>query len=318
MDMPDDNKQNKECSKISLRVGEVQVEMEGTYDNIKKLMDKELIDFAKGLEKTTKPLPSSTEITPEITPKAPKTPEAAPKEKTVPPPSKPSITPAPPSQPPVAPTTVKKTEKIGKTKISWKTLAIALVLACIVLSAGLISAIAIYLPQVNSLESQIAEKNINIAALNSTVTSLHNQVASLQASLDQNNNTLTNLQATVTYLNSVLANYRNIVAMNMSEYLFTSQAYVQNQNESTSIFQDALQFAGYVGVAVQSSSNTTYVRLRYYYASGLINYDQNVTLAESGSAYFPVLPGSVEIIIGNTDADTGDSVNGTVTAIYYY
>ena len=321
----EENEQNKERSKISMRIGEVQVELEGTYDNIKKLMDKDLVDFAKGLEGTTKQLPPSTETATKVIPRAPETPpktlEVAPKEKAVPPPppsSKPSAPSGPPPQKSRLFTIGRKTEETGKKKIGWKNLAIALALVCILLSASVVSVIAVYLPTVNSLESQIAEKDINIAALDSTVSSLQSQIASLQASIDQNNSTVTNLQATVDYLNSVIAHYLNIVAMNASEYLVLSQDYVQNQNESTVIFQDAVQYAGYVGVTTQSSSNTTYVRVRYYYASGLINYDQNVILAESGAAYFPVLPGTVEITVGNTDTDTGDSVTGTVTVIYYY
>jgi hypothetical protein len=325
MDMPkEENEQNKERSKISMRIGEVQVELEGTYDNIKKLMDKDLVDFAKGLEGTTKQLPPSTETAPKVIPRAPETPpktlEVAPKEKAVPPPppsSKPS-TAGPPPQKSRLFAIGKKTEEKGNKKIGWKKLAIALVVVCILLSASVVGVIAVYLPTVNSLESQIAEKNINIAALNLTVSSLHNEVSSLQASLNQNNSTITNLQATVDYLNSALAYYLNIVAMNASEYLVPSQDYVQYQNESTVIFQDAVQYAGFVGVTTQSSSNTTYVQLRYYYASGLISYDQNVTLAESGSAYFPVLPGNLEITVGNTDTDTGDSVTGTVAVIYHY
>jgi uncharacterized coiled-coil protein SlyX len=327
MDMPKEDEQNKERSKISMRIGEVQVELEGTYDNIKKLMDKDLVDFAKGLEGTTKQLPPSTETAPKVIPRAPETPpktlEVAPKEKAVPPPppppsSKPSAPSGTPPQKPRLFTIGKKTEEKGNKKIGWKNLAIALGVVCILLAASVVGVIAVYLPTVNSLESQIAEKDINIAALNSSVSSLHNDVSSLQASLNQNNSTITNLQGTVDYLNSALAYYVNIVAMNASEYLVPSQNYAQNQNDSTAIFQDAVQYAGYVGVTTQSSSNTTYVQLRYYYASGLISYDQNVTLAESGSAYFPVLPGSLEITVGNTDTDTGDSVTGTVAVIYYY
>ena len=62
--MPDENEQKKERSKISIRIGDAQVELEGTNENIKKLMGKELVDFTRGLEETTKQLPPSTEITP--------------------------------------------------------------------------------------------------------------------------------------------------------------------------------------------------------------------------------------------------------------
>lgn len=320
--MPSEDEQNKERSKISLRIGEVQVELEGTYDNIKKLMGKKLVDFTKGLEKTTKQLPSSTEITPEVTPKAPETtpkaPEVAPKEKTVPPPRKPSITSEPPVQKPRFFTIEKKTEKTGKKKIGWKPLAIALVLVCIVLSAGLVSVIAVYLPMVNDLESQVAERDTNIAALTSQVTTLTSQVTSLNAQLLLLQGEINSTKQGIETLNSQIESYLNILYLNASEYLILGQPFTQNASEYSVIFQDLLDYAGYVGVSTQSSSNTTYVQLLY--SSHGVNYDHNVTVATSGTAYFPVLPGpgGVEIRVGNTDIYSGDSVNGTVAAVYYY
>ena len=81
--MPDKDEQNKEHSKISMKIGEVQVEFEGTTENIKKLMDKEMFDFAKRMEGAAKQLPPSTESAPKA---APKPPETVAKPKTVPPP----------------------------------------------------------------------------------------------------------------------------------------------------------------------------------------------------------------------------------------
>src|SRR3989304_939155 len=150
--MPDENDQKKERSKVSIRIGDAQVELEGTYDNIKKLMGKELFDFAEGLKQTTKQLPSSTKITSEVAPKAPEMPpkalEVAPKEKVIPPPSRPSIASEPLIKPPPAPTTGKTTEKMSKKRIVSRNAAIALVLMFIVLLAGLVSVIAIYVPMV--------------------------------------------------------------------------------------------------------------------------------------------------------------------------
>jgi hypothetical protein len=182
MYMPAENEQKKEHSKISVRIGDVQVELEGTYGNIKKLMDKELFDFAKELQETKKQLPSSTEITPETAPKAP---EVTPKEKTVPPPSKPSTTSRALSQPSRVSAIGKTTEKKGQRKIVSKAMVIALGLICIILAAGLVGAIVVYVPMVSNLESQIAEKNSTISSLNSQVSSLTSQVLALQANFDQ-------------------------------------------------------------------------------------------------------------------------------------
>lgn len=318
MDMPEEDK-NKEHSRISLRVGEVQVELEGTYDNIKKLMDKDLVDFTRGLEKTTTQLPSSAEITPTVPPKAPETApkatEVTPKEKTMPLPSKSSSASEAPSQAPRLPTVGKKTEKIGKKKVGWKALAFALLMICIALSAGLIGAIAFYLPMVDNLNSQILEKDTNIAALNSAVASLSSQISSLQESLNQNESYIANLEEGLEYLNSQISGYLSIIYLNESEYL-PVEPVSQNASTYTQIFQGSVKYNGYIAVTAESTSNTTYIQLLY--SSYGVNYDHNVTVATSGTAYFPVLIGEVEIRLGNTDTYAGDFVNATVTARYTY
>jgi hypothetical protein len=64
--MPEVNEQNKEHSRVSVRIGEFQVELEGTHGNVKKLMGKELFDFIKGLQETKQILTPSEIITPEV------------------------------------------------------------------------------------------------------------------------------------------------------------------------------------------------------------------------------------------------------------
>jgi hypothetical protein len=93
-----------------------------------------------------------------------------------------------------------------------------------------------------------------------------------------------------------------------------NQAVNQAADANTTIFTNVIYYAGYVSVDVQSNSTTTYVEV--IYSSYGVNYDNSVTVGTSGTAAFPVLPGSVEIRVGNTE--TVDSVNATVTATYYY
>lgn len=316
--MPDKDEQIKERSKLSLRIGDVQVELEGTYDDIHKLMGKDLFDFTKGLQEPKKPLPSSTEIKPEVTPKAPEvTPKAAeitPKEKTVPPPSKPSTTAEVSAQPSRVPTIGKAPEKRGSKKIFGKTMVITLGVICIILAAGLVGAIAVYMPMVSTLESQIAEKDNTIVSLNSQVSSLTlqvsslgSQILSLQDSLNQTNTNIAALQQAILF-------YRNIVYLNASEPLVTAQTVTQNANTSTIIYNDIRQYAGYVSVNVESSSNTTYAQVTY--SSYGANYNNTVTVGTSGTAVFPVLPGEIEVRVGNTES--AGSVTATVTAIYRY
>jgi uncharacterized coiled-coil protein SlyX len=309
--MPNDDEQNKKRSKISVRIGEVQVELEGTYDNIKKLMGKELFDFTKGLQETKKQLPPSTEITPEVKPKAP---EITPKEKTVPPPSKPSTTPEALSQKSRVSAIGKTTEKGSRKRIVSRTMVIALGLICIVLVAGLVGAIAVYMPMVSNLESQIAEKDNTIFSLNSQVASLNSQVASLQANFEQLNSTIEDYQEAIEAFNQQVSYYLSVIYLNESGYLFATQTLTQDANASTVVYDDNLRYAGYVSVTVESNSTTTYALVMY--SSYGVNYDHNVTVGTGGTAVFPVLPGEVLIGVGNTEAN--DTVAATVTASYYY
>jgi outer membrane murein-binding lipoprotein Lpp len=309
--MPDENEQKKEHSKISVRIGDVQVELEGTYENIKKLMDKELFDFAKGLQETKKQLPSSTGITPETAPKAP---EVTLKEKTVPPPSKPSTTTGALSQPSRVPAIVKTTEKGGQKKIFRRTMIIALGLICIILAAGLFGAIAVYMPMVSNLESQIADKNNTILSLNSQVSSLNSQVSSLQADIDQINSTVEDYKAAQQSFNSQVEYYLSIIYLNETEYLFTPRNFNIAANTSDAVYTGNILYAGYITVDVTSSSNTTYLQVAY--SSYGVNYNQTVPVGIQGSGLFPVLPGELTVIIGNTEPL--DDVSGSASAMYRY
>jgi hypothetical protein len=285
--------------------------LEGTYDNIKKLMDKELFDFAKGLQETKKQLPSSAGITPEAAPKAP---EVAPKEKTVPPPSKPLTTPVALSQPSRVSAIGKPIEKKGQRKIVSKAMVITLGLICIILAAGLVGAIAVYMPMVSNLESQIAEKNSTISSLNSQTSSLNSQILALQADIEQLNSTIDDYREAQAAFNSQVEYLFNIIYLNVSEYLFTPRSFTLTANTSDVIYTGSITYAGYVTITVESTSNTTYVQL--VYSSYGVNYNQNVTMGTGGSAAFPVLPGDITFVIGNTELV--DDVTGTASATYRY
>ncbi|MCJ7559931.1 hypothetical protein MUO79_04855 [Candidatus Bathyarchaeota archaeon] len=198
-------------------------------------------------------------------------------------------------------------EKTSQKKVVGRTVAIALGMVCIVLVAGLVGAIAVYTPMVNNLESQTAEKDNTISSLNSQISALTNLVANYANSLNQSDSEMAALNSQISVLTS-------IVYLNESEYLVYGQAGSLDADANTTVFTDVLYYAGYVSVYVQSNSTTTYVEV--IYSSYGVNYDNNVTVGTSGTAAFPVLPGLIEIRVGNTD--TVNPVTATVTATYYY
>ncbi len=315
MIMPNNDETDKDRSKISIKIGDVQVEFEGTSESIKELMDKEMVDFAKKLESTAKQLPPSTESAPKV---APKPPEVAKKAKIVPPPSTASIKAEAAAKKPRF-TLRKKTEKPGKKRTNWRNLATALMMVCVVLLASVIGVIAYYLPTVSDLDSQIAEKDLTISELNANATSLAAQVADLEDDIDGYTDDIEDLEDAVELMNAANEHYVSLLLLNESSALVsTTDLAPQNASESTLIYryEYGLDYAGYVSVSVESTSNTTYVQLLYAYKG--VEFNQNVTVGESGTAYFPVLPAVIEIWVGNTATYTGDLVNATVSAAYYY
>jgi hypothetical protein len=78
----EEEQQNKEHSRVSVKIGDFQVEIEGTHNNVRTLMDKPLFDFIKQLQGTIGEIPPTTEVTPEV----------APEQEVIPPLGRPSTT----------------------------------------------------------------------------------------------------------------------------------------------------------------------------------------------------------------------------------
>jgi hypothetical protein len=199
-------------------------------------------------------------------------------------------------------------------KVVNRTMVIALGLTCLVLVAGLVGSIAVYMPMVNNLQSQIAEKDNTISSFNNTISSLNRTNQVLQNAIRQLSLNQSNMESEIAYLNNMTAYLSNMTQLRVYGLLVYNQAVNQAADANTTIFTSVIYYAGYVSVGVQSNSTTTYVELAY--SSYGVNYDNNVTVGTSGTAAFPVLPGSVEIRVGNKEAV--DSVTATVTATYYY
>lgn len=309
--MPEKDEQKKTQSKISFRIGEVQIDMEGTSEEIARLMGKDLLEFTKGLQEQKKPLAASSilQAPSKASESAPKTAEATPKA----PSAKPSTAEAR-AQPSSMSAAGKTLEKKAPLKTFGKTIVTVLGLICIILAAGLITAIAIYMPQTNALEAQITEKDSTILALNSQILSLNSQIASLNSQVSSLQEQLNQTRENMAALQSAILTYRSIVYLNESQYLFSARTITQEANTTTVVYEDPLIYAGYITVGVESNSNTTYLRVIYSYAE--VTYDQTVTVGTNGAAAFPVLPGVIQIIIGNTE--TENAVSATLTARYRY
>lgn len=201
----------------------------------------------------------------------------------------------------------------GKKHVN-RNIAIALGVVCIVFLSGLIVVVAMGIggtsdsQTISSLQAQIANKDTTIASLNSQITSLQNSLN------NQNSNNAADNTAEIDQLNSQVAYYYSVSHLNESDPMISSQSFTQDPSANTVIWQDAVNYAGYVAVTVQASSNTTYIQTDYIYSG--VNYNQTITVGTYGTAYFPVLPGMLDINLGNMEPTNSNT--GTVSAIYYY
>jgi len=206
-------------------------------------------------------------------------------------------------------------QKKGNSKV----LVFALVGVVVILAASLVGVIAIYQP----IDSQLATKDNTISSLNSQILNLEYELASqsnsssTQAYVNQItllNQQLASLNDSFTAARSDAYSFQNILQLQESGILYPSSSITQAANASTTIWNDQLEYAGYVIVQATATANTTYAEVFYSYTG--VNFDYNQTIGTSGSAVFPVLPGIVQVIVGNINQN--NSNNLTITATYFY
>jgi hypothetical protein len=196
-----------------------------------------------------------------------------------------------------------------------KTVVIALAVICVILAASLIGVIALYQPN----NSQIAEKD-------SKISSLQAQIAVLQTQLSSTPNASTYVTQ-IAYLNQQLAamndqlnatnsdmlSMQNILQLQTTGTLYDNTL-VQDANSTTTVWNDQLDYAGYIVVQATATANTTFAEVSYSITG--YNFDYNQTLGTSGNVAFPVLPGGVMVRIGNLNQAATNSVTATVTYVY--
>jgi uncharacterized protein YoxC len=186
---------------------------------------------------------------------------------------------------------------------------ITLAIICVVLAAGLVGVIAVYGPNSN-LPTQITNKDNTISQLQQQVDNLK-----LQTNITTVMEQYAILEQNLTEENALVNSYSSIANMTASATPVSSQAVSQDGNTSTVVWNDNLSYAGYITVQAQATSNTTYAET--IYSNSGVNFDQNITLGTQGTAAFPIVPGQIEVEIGNLDSSNTTNT-ATVTIEYYY
>jgi cell division protein FtsB len=200
---------------------------------------------------------------------------------------------------------------------------IALVIVCVILAASLIGVIAVYVP--NNMQAQLTEKENTINSLQTQINALEHQISTtnsttyvtqiayLNSQLSNLNYTLTNIYSDYASLQNDYASLQEITQLATSEEWY-DKSFSQDGNATTTLGTAQVDYAGYVVVQATATANSTYAEVLYTF--GGIDMDFNQTIGTSGTALFPLLPGTVEIRIGNINQSNANNVTATIT--YYY
>jgi hypothetical protein len=117
-------------------------------------------------------------------------------------------------------------------------------------------------------------------------------------------------------LQELLSDYYQKLTLSQHGYLVNNVHLTQDAGNITSLWTNYVDYAGYVVFQVESTSSTTYAKVTYSTSSPAANFNYNATVGVNGTSVFPVLPGLLNVGIGNLE--TANPVNATVSVVYYY
>lgn len=152
---------------------------------------------------------------------------------------------------------------------------------------GFLAIVALTGCQSNSSNSQIASLQSQLSSANSQVSSLQSQVSSLQSIVNLSQSKSEAVQTTVN----------------------------QSRGQVASVVSFSAQYAGYIVVSGTSTTTNGYLQV----TDSFSNYPYNSTTYAFGTGAqktIPVLPGTVTVSFGNTNALNG--ATATISVTYYY
>ena len=176
---------------------------------------------------------------------------------------------------------------------------IALAVVCVVLIASTVGAFALYLPT----QTQITEKDQTIASskpADSGVATTNRCSTQHQHLYSPNRSpTITNSRIQ-RYINKLSTEYQNLQKIaDLATYgnLYSSN-FSQDLNATTTLWSGNIDYAGYIVVEGTSNVTSTYVQVTNVFSS-TYTLASNQTLGASGTLVFAVLPGTLEVKVGN-------------------
>ncbi|MCL2173353.1 MAG: hypothetical protein FWB84_06935 [Candidatus Bathyarchaeota archaeon] len=189
--------------------------------------------------------------------------------------------------------------------IEIKDVTVALGVLCIMLVT---STVILFNEQQNTkyLEEQVSILNVQAIDLQDNVDNLNGALSEYEAQLSD-------YEKQIDDLTDKTANYTRIIDLKEIQMIFDNKTCAQEANTLTTVFNETVNYAGYFEFQVESTSDTTYLQTTYKHND--LNFNQTITVGTNSTAYFPILPGTVEVLIGNTGTKTNQI---TITLNYVY
>ncbi|MCL2691180.1 MAG: hypothetical protein FWE56_02865 [Candidatus Bathyarchaeota archaeon] len=197
--------------------------------------------------------------------------------------------------------------------VETKNVTIALGVICLILAASLTVVVIANENLFGNQQNTLALEN-QISGLNAQASTLQNQIDDLNNELYDYETHLYDYAEQIAALTNKTTAYANIIDLKESHVILDNQTYTQDANTKTTLFNDKVNYAGYFEIQVGSTSDTTYLQVSYTHSD--LKFDQTITIGTDGVAHFPILPGTIEILLGNTASTETNEVTVTLTYVY--
>jgi len=163
--------------------------------------------------------------------------------------------------------------------------------------------------QYSSLQSSYNSLQSQYQALQSSYASLQNQYSSLQSSYNS-------LQSQYQALQSSYASLQSIANLQQTTTWVNAQT-VSEGPSSDYPWSFSTSYAGYVTVTVSSSTTSnTWIEIYGISSNGITYNSYEISVGYSGTVYYPVLPGTVYVYVGNNNLVNGATETVTITYTY--
>jgi predicted nucleic acid-binding Zn-ribbon protein len=170
--------------------------------------------------------------------------------------------------------------------------------------------------QVSSLKNQLTSSNAQISSLQGQLADANSQISSLKSQVTAvtSESYISNLQAKLDVANAQITSNQTMLSLMAWTNLIDNAPFQMNSGQEMQVASFSAGYAGYIAIKGRSSTASSYIRSENIFSgSPLLNRNAFRT---GDTVIIPVLPGTINIYLGNTDPSGNPTAN--LTIVYYY